>query len=263
VTDPTNAIAFNAEAITNCLKHGWGFFDTLNYLGVNVTDQTNSGIMNVDFVHPTVAGDDYLNGKIYAALMGKMAIQSHDHTDPIFQGGEVNLFNSSRTDPLGIGTAFPDKDARLTIQTDAQTEIKFSGGNQSAVITMQGNYLLGGPVGGTNITFQMDGNGDLWVTPGWPSGAGNMGNLIFGQPFPGTGVGTWYPSGGLRLGPATGISDPGAYVLAANALTVLNTTNQVKFGSTNTAPAGVSTPTKWISVQVNGETTVYRLPLYQ
>jgi len=44
---------------------------------------------------------------------------------------------------------------------------------------------------------------------------------------------------------------------------VSGTTNQVIFGSTNTAPVSSAAPTKWISVQVTGESVVYRLPLYE
>lgn len=51
--------------------------------------------------------------------------------------------------------------------------------------------------------------------------------------------------------------------LSASNVVVMGTTNQVKFGATNTAPASPSAPTKWISVQVDGEATVYRLPLYE
>jgi len=47
-------------------------------------------------------------------------------------------------------------------------------------------------------------------------------------------------------------------------ITLAGTTNQIIFGGTNTAPVGsATTPTKWISVRVQGESTVYRLPLYQ
>lgn len=45
--------------------------------------------------------------------------------------------------------------------------------------------------------------------------------------------------------------------------TVSGTENQVTFGATNTPPASTAAPTKWISVQVSGESTVYRLPLYE
>lgn len=45
--------------------------------------------------------------------------------------------------------------------------------------------------------------------------------------------------------------------------TLLGTTNQVIFGATNLPPSSVVVPSKWISVQVSGEATVYLLPLYQ
>lgn len=54
----------------------------------------------------------------------------------------------------------------------------------------------------------------------------------------------------------------GAVTLSTN-LTLLGTGVQVTFGATNTAPADPVTPTKWISVQVNGEATAYRIPLYE
>jgi hypothetical protein len=44
---------------------------------------------------------------------------------------------------------------------------------------------------------------------------------------------------------------------------VSGTTNQVLFGATNLAPSSAVAPTKWISVQVIGDATLYRLPLYQ
>jgi hypothetical protein len=46
-------------------------------------------------------------------------------------------------------------------------------------------------------------------------------------------------------------------------ISIAGTTNQVIFGGTNTAPSSPGAPTKWISVQVTGEATVYRLPLYE
>lgn len=46
-------------------------------------------------------------------------------------------------------------------------------------------------------------------------------------------------------------------------LTILGTTNQIIFGATNIAPASAVAPTKWISVQITGESVVYRLPLYE
>lgn len=53
-------------------------------------------------------------------------------------------------------------------------------------------------------------------------------------------------------------------VVTASQYVISGTTNQVVFGATNTPPVGsVSTPSKWISVQVAGESVVYRLPLYQ
>lgn len=46
-------------------------------------------------------------------------------------------------------------------------------------------------------------------------------------------------------------------------LTILGTTNQLIFGATNIAPASAVAPTKWVSVQITGESVVYRLPLYE
>lgn len=63
---------------------------------------------------------------------------------------------------------------------------------------------------------------------------------------------------------ATVFKADGNGIVRARQYVVLGTTNQVVFGATNTPPAGsASTPSKWISVQVSGETVVYRLPLYQ
>jgi hypothetical protein len=53
----------------------------------------------------------------------------------------------------------------------------------------------------------------------------------------------------------------GVVTNSANRITA--TSNQIMFGATNTAPASTVAPTKWISVQVKGEATAYRIPLYQ
>jgi len=52
------------------------------------------------------------------------------------------------------------------------------------------------------------------------------------------------------------ISTNGNFVLSG-------TTNQIIFGATNVPPASSASPTKWISIQVTGDSTQYRLPLYQ
>ncbi len=46
-------------------------------------------------------------------------------------------------------------------------------------------------------------------------------------------------------------------------ITLSGTTNQIVFGATNTAPVSAVAPTKWISVQVSGESAIYRVPLYE
>lgn len=54
-----------------------------------------------------------------------------------------------------------------------------------------------------------------------------------------------------------------ANVNANTQVYVSASTNFLKFGGTNSPPANTSTVRKWISVQVNGETNAYRLPLYE
>jgi len=51
--------------------------------------------------------------------------------------------------------------------------------------------------------------------------------------------------------------------ILSNSVTLYGTTNQVVFGATNLPPSTPATPSKWISVQVSGESVVYRLPLNQ
>lgn len=47
-------------------------------------------------------------------------------------------------------------------------------------------------------------------------------------------------------------------------LTVNSLTNHIKFGATNAAPTGsASTPNAWVSVQISGDTNLYRMPLYK
>jgi hypothetical protein len=54
-----------------------------------------------------------------------------------------------------------------------------------------------------------------------------------------------------------------AQISSDGQLTLAGTTNQVIFGGTNTPPVSTAAPTKWISVQVQGETAIYRIPLYE
>jgi len=49
-------------------------------------------------------------------------------------------------------------------------------------------------------------------------------------------------------------------VIAATRLVISGTTNQIIFGATNTPPADTNLLT-WISVQVTGDTNIYRLGL--
>lgn len=56
---------------------------------------------------------------------------------------------------------------------------------------------------------------------------------------------------------------PGPTANFGGVITLAGTTNQITFGATNTAPVSSAAPTKWISVQVAGESAVYRLPLYE
>ena len=50
-------------------------------------------------------------------------------------------------------------------------------------------------------------------------------------------------------------------ISAAGAIQTGATTNQIVFGGTNTAPANTTNVATWISVQVSGDTNVYRLQL--
>lgn len=52
-------------------------------------------------------------------------------------------------------------------------------------------------------------------------------------------------------------------VIQAGAITLYKQTNQVSFAGTNTPPGDISTIATWISVQVAGDTNVWRLPLYK
>jgi hypothetical protein len=51
--------------------------------------------------------------------------------------------------------------------------------------------------------------------------------------------------------------------LQSTNLVLFASTNMIKFAGTNTAPATPGTINKWISVQVEGESAAYRIPLYQ
>jgi len=70
-------------------------------------------------------------------------------------------------------------------------------------------------------------------------------------------------NGGTELNSATGLTTDFSGNLVAKSITLSGTTNQVKFGGTNSPPADTATIRKWISVQVGTETNAYRLPLYE
>jgi hypothetical protein len=60
--------------------------------------------------------------------------------------------------------------------------------------------------------------------------------------------------------------EPTAPVLTVDyqgAITSLATTNHITFGATNPAPVSAVAPTRWVDVRINGEATVYRIPLYE
>ena len=47
-------------------------------------------------------------------------------------------------------------------------------------------------------------------------------------------------------------------------IALYSVTNHIKFGATNAAPTGsASTPNCWVSVQISGDTNLYRMPLYK
>jgi hypothetical protein len=59
----------------------------------------------------------------------------------------------------------------------------------------------------------------------------------------------------------TSLACPGS--VSGASFVVTGTTNQISFGGTNTPPTVTSAPARWISVQVGGDGTSYRLPLYR
>ena len=46
-------------------------------------------------------------------------------------------------------------------------------------------------------------------------------------------------------------------------ISLYSTTNHIKFGATNSAPVTTTNASTWVSVQVDGDTNKYRLPLYK
>ena len=52
-------------------------------------------------------------------------------------------------------------------------------------------------------------------------------------------------------------------ISAQGVLNIVAQTNQIIWGATNNAPANTTNVVKWVSVQVNGDTNSYRLPLYK
>lgn len=77
------------------------------------------------------------------------------------------------------------------------------------------------------------------------------------------GSGDYVANSGGFLPTSSGARSLGSSSMGFKDLYIAGTTNQIHFGATNTAPVSSAAPTKWISVQVSGESTVYRMPLYE
>lgn len=100
---------------------------------------------------------------------------------------------------------------------------------------------------------------------------GEVGSLAMGRDIASTNnwtLGLHYTNS-IPLSFAIGFNGATKFEVTSNGIAtaaqyvVSGTTNQVVFGATNLPPSSTVAPTRWISVQVAGESTVYRLPLYQ
>lgn len=176
----------------------------------------------------------------------------------VFSSVANNLFSSTDTNDLALGAVaargrLDVADGRFGGSADHVILGSFYPGQAAVWLDGVGPGLTSG--GGKGYAIMSDGLGGKYTVLNSQGGA-----LVFAtNTFP---MMQMWASGGFNIG--GNLTDPGPSNCLAKQYQLYGTTNQVIFGGTNTAPAGsATTPSKWISVQVQGETVVYRLPLYQ
>lgn len=118
-------------------------------------------------------------------------------------------------------------------------------------------YLTTDALGQAALLFRINSRNMTSLDPAF---ANNLGGYLFNTR-------TNTPSGKLLLdvqeNSVSKLSLTSNGVLSTSSLVLAGTTNQIVFGATNIAPVSAVAPTHWISVQVSGNSSVFRLPLYQ
>jgi hypothetical protein len=149
-------------------------------------------------VHLNGAGNTYLGGLLFRELaLPAASVVGPSHTDAGLLGTEVNLFNSGRTNRVGVGTASPL--GRLDVvgsrNGSADHIVLDSFYNLSPAIWLNGegagnNFALMGTATFTELNSPAGGVGTYF-------GQGNLAQMRL------------WPSGGLEIG-SYGATDPGA-----------------------------------------------------
>jgi hypothetical protein len=203
-------------------------------------------------------------------------------TNPNAQRNTNDFTSQTVYVPTATDTRSPVPLSQLNLALAQITTFQSSGTNYYVTGNGQRMLELNAPqsIFSTNISFVIDGTGTNWAlsvaTTNRVAGAGLVMSTNLVLPFlPFTGTYTLATNSGIatysipisavpasqaffQVAAPIGGSVQVDYPLAVNV-----TTNQIIWGATNTAPANTSTPVAWVSVQVNGRTNAYRVPLYQ
>lgn len=236
-------LAQNIQTRTNALLYGRAFFDLDYEIGTNTDEQLTLNIIqgagdgDADSIHlKTPKGTDLANARLWNQVKYNM-IQGN-HVDPLFNGDEVHLLNSAKTNLLGIGTTTPV--GRLSIYDPS-----FGGAND---ILSFGSLFNGTVAIGRGATFDFNNALVYGSSANTVINSPSAGTLFFEQ-TQNTPMGQFMPSKGLAVSTSFSPVDPGAGGISAAA----NIISAVGFvGNLNTATniGGTFLQTNWISGQV-------------
>jgi hypothetical protein len=206
-----------------------------------------------------VVGNVQATGAVVAKSTAAFALYAPN--GGVFSGGTVNNFMSGN---LGIGILTPG--TRLSVSNapgTTGTPLAHFGTNNTGNGFFVNTNGTGVAIGSRVPAATLDVVGSLAAGPGRFTN-----NVEFKATALFTGLAAsslLYNDSGTEVAAVTlgGGHSLSTSLLTHTNLIIANTTNQIVFGATNIAPASAVAPTKWISVQVAGESVIYRLPLYQ
>jgi hypothetical protein len=229
----------NIQLQTNADKYGCIYIDMAFALGTNLTEIAALNYTD-GTVHPNDPGLRRMDSFVESKIKPDGSFANAYHVDGVFAGPEVNLFNTTRTNNLGIGIAQKNALGRLHVSTGYGNFILGDVGVGVA------GLWLGTTISSTtaaNALFQTDGINWWFQPPGGIAG----GQIIAGVPG-GTERFRLNADGGFVVGAQTGnglgtiTANAGFYGSAAN-LTSANATTLFGSGTVPTARLGSGSAT--------------------